>query len=663
MRIYFLFFVIILIGAFPVYSQRDYTTSSKKAIENFEKGYKQYNLREYDAALEFLDKAIKKDDEFVEAYIIKGQVFEALEKPGKALENYHIATGLNPDFHPSLFYSMGLLYQNLGEYEKAKSKLEEFLEFRDTGPIYKEKAKLRIESCNFAIEQLNNPVDFEPENLGSSINSEHDDYWPSISADGKTLVFTRLIPMENDENREREMSQIPEERRKFIEAMNPKAQEDFFVSYKTDTGWSRARNIGSPLNTDKNEGAQSLSADGRTMYFSACNRNDGKGSCDIYVSYKQDGEWSKPENLGSPVNTKAWESQPSISPDGKTLYFTSNRSGGEGKKDIWKSNLKDDSTWTKPETLGDSINTREDDMAPYIHSDNQTLYFSSAGWPGMGRLDLFKSQKIDDTGWSEPQNLGYPINTHKDEVGFIVNSLGTTAYYSSSRDENYGEDILKFNLPEEVRPIASSYMQGKVYDDNNGEPLKARFELISKDEERLIMESHSDNKDGKFLVSIPTNNDYVLNVSKDGYLFYSDNFEMKGEHEITEPFSKDIPLKPIKEGEKMVLRNVFYELDSYHLKDESRVELNKLFDLLKNNPEMNIEISGHTDSLGTNEYNIELSENRANSVYEYLIEKGIEEERLNYKGYGETQPVAPNETSEGRALNRRTEVKIINKRE
>ncbi len=245
----------------------------------------------------------------------------------------------------------------------------------------------------------------------------------------------------------------------------------------------------------------------------------------------------------------------------------------------------------------------------------------------------------------------------------MVNSLGTTAYYSSNREDEEGENIYKFELPEEARPVASSYMQGKVYDANTQEPLKARFELITQEDETIIMESYSSREDGEFLVSIPTNNNYVLNVSKEGYLFYSDNFEMKGEHAITEPFSKDIPLKPIKEGEKIVLRNVFYELDSYELKKESRVELNKLYDLLTNNPEMDIEISGHTDSIGTNEYNITLSENRAKSVYKYLINKGIDENRLTYKGYGETEPVAPNDTPEGRALNRRTEIKVINKTE
>ncbi|MFP4524969.1 MAG: OmpA family protein [Bacteroidales bacterium] len=663
MKQYIFILLAILLIASSLYGQSSYTTKSKKAVEYFEQGHQQYNLREYESALEFLDKAINKDDEFIEAYIVKGQVYEALDKLEKALENYHIATGIDPDFHPAVFYSIGMLYQNLGEYEKAKSSLERYLEFENIGPIYKEKARFRIESCDYAIEQLKNPVDFEPKDLGYAINSEYDDYWPSISADGKTLVFTRLVPVERDEEWEREMENIPEERRRMIEAMNPKEQEDFFISYKTDTGWSEAKNIGSPLNTDKNEGAQSLSAAGRTMYFSACNRSDGKGSCDIYVSYKQNGEWSEAENIGSPVNTKSWESQPSISPDGKTLYFTSNRSGGKGKKDIWKSVLQSDSTWSKPENLGDSINTPEDDMAPYIHRDNQTLYFSSDGWPGMGGLDLFKSRKLEDNKWSEPQNLGYPINTHKNEAGFMVNSVGTTAYYSSNREDDEGENIYKFELPEKARPVASSYMQGKVYDANTQEPLQARFELITQEDETIIMESHSSREDGEFLVSIPTNNNYVLNVSKDGYLFYSDNFEMKGEHAITEPLSKDIPLKPIKEGEKIVLRNVFYELDSYELKNESRVELNKLYDLLNNNPEVDIEISGHTDSIGTNEYNITLSENRAKSVYKYLINKGIDENRLNYKGYGETEPVAPNNTPEGRALNRRTEIKVINKTE
>ncbi len=644
-----------------IQAQHDYSTKSKKAIEYFNEAWKNYNIREYDQALEFLNKALDKDDEFIEAYIVKGQVYEAMNEPGKALDNYRKAIGVDPDYYPKLYYSIGYLHQNQGRYEEAKKSFRTFLEYESIGPIFRDKTKMKIKSCHFAIHQKQNPVDFEPENLGYAVNSQYNDYWPSLSADGKTLVFTRLIPVENAEELKRQMDELPEPRRRMMMSINPLEQEDFFVSYKSDTGWMQARNLGDPLNSDDNEGAQTLSADGKTMYFSACNRKDSKGGCDIYVTHKKDDQWTKPKNIGAPVNTINWESQPSISPDGRTLYYASERKGGKGKKDIWMSTLKSDSTWTKPVNLGDSINTPGEDIAPFIHLDNQTLYFASDGWPGMGNLDLFKSRKKNDSVWSEPVNLGYPINTHKNEVGIIVNTLGTEAFYSSNREEGMEKDIYSFKLPEAAQPVSSSYMRGRVYDAETNEPLKAHFELISLNNENLLMDSYSDKNDGKFLVSIPSNNDYLMNVSKKGYLFYSDNFQLEGKYEASEPFEKDIPLKPIKEGEKIILRNVFYELDSYELKDESKVELDKLYGLLKENPTLMLEISGHTDSLGTNEYNIELSENRAQSVYNYLVEKGIDEDRLTYKGYGETQPIAPNRTEKGRALNRRTEVKVIKK--
>ncbi|MGM0498257.1 MAG: OmpA family protein [Bacteroidota bacterium] len=641
------------------YSQEQYSTDSKRALKYFEEGLNQYRLDEYDDALENINKAIDKDEEFVEAFIVKGQIFEGKDEYEQAINSYKRAIEIDPEYYPNVFYSIGLLYQKMGQYQNAIERFNEFLGYDDVKPALKEKANNRIESCEFAIDQVENPVDFKPENLGDSVNSKFSEYWPSISADGKTLVITRLIPREDlDEIKER-LEQMPEAKRKLMKSRIHENQEDFFVSYREDSEWTRAQNIGTPLNTEYNEGAQSISADGKTMYFSACNKKDGKGGCDIYISEKSEGSWSEPENIGKPINTKKWESQPSISPDGQTLYFVSNRKGGEGKKDIWKSRKTENGEWGKPENLGDSINTSKEEMAPFIHMDNKTLYFASAGWLGMGSMDLFVSEKKGDTAWTSPKNLGYPINTPESEFGMVVNSSGNKAYYASDRKEGRKKDIYKFELPEKAKPVASSYMKGNVFDAESKEPLEASFELISMKSGQTIMNSYSRKETGSFLVSIPTNEDYVLNVSKEGYLFYSDNFKLEGKHKASEPYLKDIPLKSIKEGEKMILRNVFYETDSFKLESESKVELNKVFQLLTNNPTLQIEISGHTDNVGSKSYNKELSKKRARSVYDFLIEKGIEPDRLTYKGYGEEQPIDSNENPEGRAKNRRTEIKVI----
>jgi outer membrane protein OmpA-like peptidoglycan-associated protein len=293
--------------------------------------------------------------------------------------------------------------------------------------------------------------------------------------------------------------------------------------------------------------------------------------------------------------------------------------------------------------------------------DNRTLYFASAGWLGMGDMDLFMSEKKEDTAWSAPVNLGYPINTSESEFGIVVSPAGNKAYYASDRKEGRKKDIYMFELPVKAQPVATSYMKGNVFDSETHKPLKANFELISMKTGQTIMNSYSRAETGSFLVSIPSNHNYILNVSKKGYLFYSDNFKLEGKHKASEPYLKDIPLKPLKAGEKMILRNVFYATDSYELKPESKVELNKVLNLLNNNPTLQIEISGHTDNVGSDSYNKELSMNRARSVYNYLTEHGIDSKRLTYKGYGENQPIATNETPEGRAKNRRTEIKVLKK--
>lgn len=654
-----IFLFIVAISFSSLQAQEQYSTSSDRAAESMEKALRNYQIKEYDKALENISDALDRDDTFIEAYIVRGQVYEAKEDDSLALDSYKKAIGIDPDFFPKVLYSAGLMGMKMGKYDQAKDYFNRFIEKEDIGPIFAEKAKKRIRSCNFALEQLENPVPFDPQNLGDKINSEYGEYWPSISADGQTLVFTRLIPRDDLDEVESKMEQVDEGRKKFMESLVQKSQEDFFISHKEDTGWTEAKNLGPPINTKKNEGAQSLSADGKTMYFTACNKKGGKGGCDIYYAKLKETGWSDPINLGAPVNTKHWESQPSISPDGQTLYFSSNRDKGKGKKDLWKSTRKSDGSWGEPVNLGDSVNTPEDEVAPFIHMDNKTLYFASDGWPGMGSLDLFKTQKKGEDSWEEPKNLGYPINTHKSEFGLIVNSQGSDAFYASDRQKERGKDIFRFQLYQEIRPIPSSYMKGKVYDSDNQEPLKAKFELISLDSGDVVMESYSDEQSGEFLVCIPSNNNYVLNVSKKGYLFYSDNFTLKGIHEVDEPFRKDVPLDPVKEGERIVLRNIFYATDSSNLKSESKVELNKLYQFLEDNPELEIEISGHTDNVGSEEYNMELSRERARSVYNYLIEKGVDSERLSYEGYGESEPVTTNETEEGRAENRRTEIKIL----
>jgi outer membrane protein OmpA-like peptidoglycan-associated protein len=308
--------------------------------------------------------------------------------------------------------------------------------------------------------------------------------------------------------------------------------------------------------------------------------------------------------------------------------------------------------------LGDDINTPENEMSPFIHKDNHTLYFSSDGWVGMGGYDLFVSRLSRDSVWSEPENLGYPINTWSDEIGMVVTADGSKAFFSSAIDDSTGKDIYEFDLYQNIRPDPVSYIKGKVFDSESKVPLMATFELIDLESGKTSIRAFSDNS-GEFLVCLPTDRNYALNVSKKSYLFYSDNFALKGIKQISEPYYLDIPLHPVKTGESGVLRNIFFRFDSYELEKKSVVELGKLVRFMETNPGVRIEIQGFTDNMGTPDYNLELSQKRVREVYLYLINHGIDKTRLSYKGFGEEQAVASNETSEGRARNRRIEFVIV----
>lgn len=627
---------------FSCHAQEVLTTKSKKAEKFYRDATKNFSLKYYDAAVEQLKEALQTDDKFIEAWLMLAEVYMDMDDNEDAIKSYKKSFEINPDFFPGAYLNVAEMEFLQGKYGESKPDYEKYLAYNSASDRNRKLALKGIENCNFAINALKHPVPFKPVNMGPNINNELDQYWPSISLDEKTFVFTLLLPKDPNYN-----------------AIIGNRQEDFYISYKEGDEWTPAKDVGYPLNTRDNEGAQTLSADGKEMYFTACNRREGYGLCDIYYSRFNGETWTTPVNIGTPVNTRYKETQPSLSPDGHTLYYACNRPEGKGGLDIWQSSLQEDGTWTEPVNLGDSINTSGEEQSPFIAADNRTLYFSSTGLTGMGRFDLFVTRKKDDGTWSTPKNLGYPINTNHNEEGLIVNAKGTTAYYSSSREGGYGgRDIYQFDLYKEAQPSPVSYMKGTVFDAETKRPLRAHFELIDLQTAKTIMDSYSQASDGTFLISIPTGKDYALNANRQGYLFFSENFTL-GKTDYTKPYLIDVPLKPIKAGEKSILRNIFFEFDKFTLKPESRIELDRLVRLLNENPSMRIEVSGHTDNTGTAEYNRTLSDNRAKAVVSYLVNAGIDAKRLSAKGYGETQPVASNETEEGKALNRRTEFTVL----
>lgn len=623
--------------------KQELSTRSGKAKKSFEEGLRYYNLMEYkEAEIHFRD-AIKADPQFVEAYIILGEMFYGIESYKEAIPLFEQSIEINPKFYKPVYNNLGQAYLLVGRYQDAKEKLSYYLSLEGISDKSKKEAEKGLLTSDFGIKAMENPKPFVPINLGEAINSSFAEYSPSLTADELVMVYTRKIPKAPGQGG------ISRE------------QEDFFVSSQISEGtWTDAENLGGPINTLGNEGAQALSVDGKHLFFTACSRPDGFGSCDIYYSYRTGNTWSVPVNLGEKLNSRTWDSQPSISSDGKSLYFASAREGSLGQMDIWLSTKKEDGRWGIPENMGSIINTPGRDMSPFIHPDNQTLFFASDGHPGMGKLDIFYSRRQADGSWGQPENIGYPINTWGEEMSLVVTASGKGAFFASEQLEGFGDlDLYYFELYEAARPQSVTYMKGIVSDKENGKKLKANFQLIDVENSELIISSESDPVSGEFLVAIPLEKRLALNVSHTGYLFFSENFSYSASRDDLNPWLRDIKLAPIKAGEAVVLKNIFFQTNKYDLEPESIAELTKLKELLTSNPGMRIEISGHTDNTGNREINMSLSRNRAKAVVEYLIQNGIESSRITFEGYADTQPIDNNDTEEGRSRNRRTEFKVL----
>lgn len=639
--------LILLISCSIGFAQKEYSTESKKAIKLFEKAGSEFDNRNFMEAEELLKKAIETDSAFFEAHLFLADLYNYTKQFDKELEAYQPVIRQNPKYFPKVFYNQAQTLYKKGEYAKALKSISFYIDSCDVDERIEKQVLRLFENCKFSVNAIENPVPFDPINLGPKVNTKYDDYWPSLTLDEQTLVITTRLP------------RYPN----IKEYTLSNTQEDFAISLKDSLGyWSTSRNIGPPINTKENEGAQCLSYDGKYWLFTACNRPRGKGSCDIYFSIKKNGKWLPPILLQSPVNTRAWETSPTLSSNNKELIFSSNRKGGKGKKDLWMVSLNEQGQFANAQNLCDSINTPGDEIAPFLHPDNQTLYFASDGHPGLGGLDLFMSRKDSITGkWQKPVNLGYPINTKGNEFGLIVNAKGDMAYFSSERENSQRKDIYEFELYPGARPQKVLFVKGKVFDFKTEDPLAAECELIDLKTGESVASIKSDEYTGEYMIALPVNKDYAFNASKQGYLFYSENFSLKGMGYDPEPYYMDIPMQPIEVDKSVILKNIFFEFDSYALKPESKTELFKLQLFLEANPTVNIEIGGHTDNKGSKEYNQDLSENRAKTVADYLINEGINKSRITYKGYNFSVPIADNNTEEGRALNRRTEFKITSK--
>ncbi len=655
-----LFLISILFISFAT-SAQDYKTkenANKKAIKYFLKGRELSRANKIEDALKEFEKALKEEPTFIDAQLEWAGLKYYLKDEKATEQALEKVVALDPYYNAKILYTLGLIEQRNGKCDEAKVHLNQYLKAPKTQEVIEKKVKKLIADCDFQLDAEKNTIPFNPIRMGEQINTINREYFPSISADGETFFFTRV----------------------------EKGQEDIFYANKKGEEWTEARPIPG-VNTQENEANQSISADGKTIVFTACNRrNTGYGSCDLYISEFKNGEWQPARNMGRAINSGAWESQPSISADGRTLYFTSKRKDNLGKADIYISHRNDKGAWSVAQPIKGDINTPFEDQTPFIHPDGQTLYFKSKGHPGFGGFDIFYSKLQEDGTWGTPKNLGAPINSKYDEGSLVVSLDGKTAYFDSDRSitkEGAGKinptlhDIYYFELDESIRPLPVTYVKARVIDAETKQALTAKVDFTNLSTQKTHAQSITD-ENGEFLVCLPVGKNYGLNVSKKDYLFHSENFALEEGDANSEPYVLIIELNQIPpaiaatpttvkpntttapiESKPIILKNIFFESGSAQLKETSDGELMKLYQLLKDTPKMKIQINGHTDNVGSENDNLTLSTNRAKAVYDYLIQKGISPSRLKYKGYGETQPITTNDTKEGKQLNRRTEFKVL----
>lgn len=611
---------------------------NKKAQELYQQAMERAQDGNIASATGILLKCVELDNRFVDAWLSLAAAYSQLKNYTTSIRYYEQAFAIDSVYTISykLPYSVNLA--GIGEFEKALAAVNQLLawKFSPNSATYKSGMQ-RKKSYEFALEyarnnNLSNYV-FAPQNLGPSVNTSEPEYFPSLTIDGKELVFTRRV---NNRN------------------------EDFFSSKKNGETWEKGEPLPGEVNTPGNEAAQTISSDGQWLVFTAMGRQQSFGNFDIYFSFLTPQGWGEPINPGPNVNSEQWDSQPCLSPDKETLYFASRRPGGLGGIDIYVSRLQPSGRWGQAENLGPGINTSGDDQCPFIHADNQTLYFTSNGLPGYGGNDLFLARKGPDGKWGKPENLGYPINTINDEGTLFIAANGTTAYYASDRNDSRGShDIYSFELRPEIRPVKTLWVKGRVTDKGTLQGLPSTVVLTDLSTKQVITQLQTDDA-GHYLVTLPLGKDYAFSINRKGYLFYSDQFLMSGLPPDT-TYEKNIALQPLELNASVVLKNIFFDVNKAELKPASQTELDRLIQLLNENPALKIEISGHTDNAGKPSDNLVLSNNRAKAVVGYLVSKNIAAARLVAKGYGETKPIADNKTEEGKAMNRRTEIKIIGK--
>ncbi len=631
-------FLVFLFAAVVSAAQSTLSTTNKKAIELYTLA-DNYRVRgQYREALDLLNQAIAKDRNFSEAYFRQGLILKAARDYAQSTKVFLYGLSLTPDAkrQKAYFYELGDNYLQEGNYAKALECIDRYLESEILNKPKMEQATLWKRNAQFGLRNQKTVSGFLPRKLPDTVNAFAMQYFPVMTADEGELIFTRRVGGGHDDD------------------------EDLVVCRKDSLGrWTPPQSISPNINSRLNEGTCTISADGRQLIFTSCIGRRGYGSCDLFESRKVGNEWSLPVNLGPEVNSPAWESQPSLSADGRTLYFVSDRRGGTGNKDIYVSYKLENGKWTKAENLGTNINTPYDEISPFIHVNGRTLFIASNGKPGFGGYDIYRSE-YENGVWSPTENFGSPVNTHEDQFSLFITRDGKKGFYSHEDNFKANSSILfEMEVPEDMQvKYKSNYVKGMVRDAQSKLPLGARVELFNINKNELTSFVQADSVTGEYLIVLTQGAEYALYVSHPGHLFKSLNFNYEVQENLV-PVLLNVDLDPVRAGASAVLNNIFFDLNKYDLKDKSVTELDKVIRFLTDNPTIRIEIGGHTDNVGTAAYNMQLSLKRAQAVASYLSNHGITATRLTQKGYGSEKPLAPNDTEENRQTNRRIEFKLL----
>jgi len=610
----------------------------KKTKKQYTKAVKCLKEKHHEKGAKKIEEIVAKNPNFDTGREKLISYYRSKGNNDKASAHLRYLANSSENVSPKVLMTLADEYENVGDYDNAISTIEKLSASPLLKPTNRDLVDHRLKELKFRKRAYANPVAFNPESIGANINTDNSEYLPAFNADGSVLIYSSR----NSAN-------------------NRYTNEDLFVATVLEDGsYSKGMPI-ADLNTDENEAAHTLSQDGNILIFTACQRKDAYGSCDLYISFKSGNGWSAPQNLGPNINSEKWDAQPYLAADNKTLFFSSERPGGKGGRDIWVSHLGE-TGWAAPINLGDAINTKGNEESPFLHPDNTSFYFRSNGHVGMGDYDIFLALK-EGNAYGVPYNLGYPINTKGSEGALFVELNGNKAYYATdAKNENKNLDILSFELPDIVKPKTVTYVKLKVVDKQTGRPLVSEIEMVdlnSNQSKKLATDSNG------ISLSTVTPGNYAVSINKAFYIFHSENIALEEVRNVRNPFVYIVELQKVRKPkvvavEPIILKNVFFETGSASLLPTSEFEINKLYNLLNGNPTMNVKIMGHTDNVGQESDNLKLSEARAKAVYSALIEKGINRSRLSFEGKGESNPITSNDTAEGRQQNRRTEFVIIN---